>query len=203
MGASAERLAAQQRGRYGAGGKTGLTTNAKEFNAQTVKIAKRLTRLTGEFTKARKRQVARAGASPIRKVARRTVKRGKRIHYRYDPKKAEGAPRAEQGERENDQIIYHPGNLRKSIKTMTFKRSTDAFVGPKGYKGAKAGDVFGLTAKKVDGYYAAMAYGTESGFNRRILAKAKAQAGATSYKKMAEKTKEIADKYYKRKGLKL
>jgi len=186
MGTTAERLFGKRNR-----GAVSVETNAKEFDRQVMGIAKQLRKATSGFTKGRKRQVARAGAGEVRKVARRNVKKGNRVHYRYVPAKSKGAPRAERGSRLKDRIEYRPGNLRKTIGTMTFRRSTDAFV------------VFGLTVKKADPYYAAMAYGSEAQFNRQVLAKAKMQAGPAAYRKMALKSRQIIDKYYKRKRLKL
>lgn len=46
---------------------------------------------------------------------------------------------------------YHPGNLRRSIKTLTFRRSAAVFVGPKLDKGGSGGEFRG---NRTDGYYA-------------------------------------------------
>jgi hypothetical protein len=53
---------------------------------------------------------------------------------------------------------YKPGNLRRSMKTLTkLRKSSSVFVGPDFGRGAKA---------NADGYYWAMAYGTPSGKKR-------------------------------------
>lgn len=62
----------------------------------------------------------------------------------------------------NQKVVYYPGNLKLSIKSLTFRKSKNAvFVGPKIVKRRKTGDEYGKTSSKVDAYYAAMIeYGT-------------------------------------------
>jgi hypothetical protein len=56
---------------------------------------------------------------------------------------------------------YKPGNLKRSMKTLTkLRRSPSVFVGPD----------FGKTAKEgADGYYFAMAYGSKSRYLNQLL----------------------------------
>jgi hypothetical protein len=56
---------------------------------------------------------------------------------------------------------YEPGNLKRSMKTLTkLRRSPSVFVGPD----------FGKTAKEgADGYYFAMAYGSKSRYLNQLL----------------------------------
>lgn len=46
---------------------------------------------------------------------------------------------------------YYPGNLKRSIKALTFRRSAAIFVGPRLDKAGSAGDFKGV---RTDGYYA-------------------------------------------------
>lgn len=46
---------------------------------------------------------------------------------------------------------YHPGNLRRSFRTLVFRRSAAVFVGPKLAKGNSGGDFKG---NRTDAYYA-------------------------------------------------
>lgn len=71
-------------------------------------------------------------------------------HFRYDTPKIAGSLRAPNG---MGKVVakYMPGNLRRSFKTLVFRRSASVYVGPKLDKQGKGG-VF--TGNKVDGYYA-------------------------------------------------
>lgn len=95
------------------------------------------------------------------------ITRSKRIHYRYSTPKLIKRRRAKKG---SGRIVaaYMPGNLRKSIKRLNFRKSAREFIGPKLNKGSTKG-VFGLSATKVDGYYAAMLAGSETKFRQRFL----------------------------------
>ena len=73
-------------------------------------------------------------------------------HSRYSTPKAAGKIRAPKGQ---GRIIatYYPGNLRRSFRTLTFRRSSAVFVGPKLAKQNNQGEFMGARA---DGYYAHM-----------------------------------------------
>lgn len=189
MGTIAESLSRRRttsRGRSARG-----VTNDAEVRRQVKIFNAKLRRVTKDFTKAEMRKVGRSGAAPVRTAARSKTPKGKEYHYRYDPKK-KGSKRAAKGTRLGDRIAYKPGNLRKSIGTMTWRKSPDAFVGPRKYKGsAKPGDVMGATTKKADPYYAAMVFGSQRAFNRRVLLAAKNQARAKSLRRMGERAARI------------
>jgi len=77
-------------------------------------------------------------------------------HYRYDTPKIANKLRAPNG---SGKIVatYMPGNLKRSFKTLVFRRSAAVFVGPKVDKRGSGGVFAGARA---DGYYAQwMEYG--------------------------------------------
>ena len=66
---------------------------------------------------------------------------------------------------------YYPGNLRKSIKRLPFRKSADVFVGPL-LRNKNAGTDIGRNARTALGYYAAMSRGKGSNadkFRRQVL----------------------------------
>ncbi len=114
---------------------------------------KALNKIPKEITKERKKILIKA-AKPLKAQAKKNIKKSTQPHHRYKTSKASGKIRTPKG---SGQIAatYYPGNLRRSIKTMSFRRSKSAvFVGPKVKKGSAATGVF--KGNKVDGYYAAM-----------------------------------------------
>ena len=138
-----------------------------------------------------RRRVMRKPAKIVVNAARPKVPRSKKIHYRYSTPKVVKRRRTAKG---SGVIVaaYVPGNLRKSIKRLNFRKSFREFVGPKLRKGNTKG-VFGLNATKVDGYYAAMMAGSEQAFRKRFLEPA-LTANARRILKTAEQEldKEIA-----------
>lgn len=71
-------------------------------------------------------------------------------HYRYKTPKILGRLRAPNG---LGRIIatYMPGNLKRSFKTLVFRKSAAVFVGPKLDKKGGGGT---FTGNRVDGFYA-------------------------------------------------
>lgn len=130
-------------------------------NRQLEEIVKGLDRIQNQFSdKKTRRRIMRKPANIVKKAAQNEVKDSKRIHYRYSTPKIVKRRRAKKG---SGIVVaaYYPGNLRKSIKRLLFRRSFREFVGPKIRRGSSKG-VFGLNATKVDGYYAAMSRGRNS-----------------------------------------
>ena len=83
------------------------------------------------------RAALRSGAKPLIASARAKAPQSDELHHRYlGGKKV---------------ATYHPGNLRRSIRALTFRRSGAVFVGPRLNK--STGDFKG---NRVDGYYAHM-----------------------------------------------
>lgn len=95
-------------------------------------------------------------AQVVKKGVQSKITDSKRPHYRYYM---------------GDRITYHPGNLRKSIKRLPFRRSPDVFVGPL-LRNKRAGKNVGASAGTAEGYYAAMSRGANSDaekFDREVL----------------------------------
>lgn len=116
-----------------------------QFDKDLNKILRRLKNLPKEYQKERKKLLRKA-AKPVIKAIKAKVKVGNKVHRRYNSKGKLVA-------------TYHPGNLKRSIRTLTFRKSKSLFVGPKlGRRGASQGTFKG---NKVDGYYGHMVeYGT-------------------------------------------
>ena len=130
-------------------------------------------------------------ARPKVTVRQVTKKRGKE-NPRYSTPKIINRRRAKKGSGVI-RAIYLPGNLRKSIKRLNFRKSFREYVGPKLTSPKGAVPRFGLNATKVDGYYAAAMAGSEKAFRRRFLEPAlTANAGRILKTAEQELDKEIA-----------
>lgn len=95
-------------------------------------------------------------AQVVKKGVQSKIKDSKRPHYRKDVGR---------------KITYYPGNLRKSIKRLPFRRSPDVFVGPL-LRNKRAGANVGKSAGTAEGYYAAMSRGVNSDaekFEKEVL----------------------------------
>lgn len=115
-----------------------------------------------------RRRVMRKPANIVVKAARPKIPRSRRVHYRYSTPKIVKSRRAAKG---SGRVVaaYYPGNLRKSIKRLRFRRSSREFVGPRLAKRGKTKGVFGLSSTKVDGYYAQFLRGSRAAFRRAFL----------------------------------
>lgn len=119
---------------------------------------KKIEGLTKELNRKERKKILRRAARPLRKAARRFAP--KRVkppgaNNRYSTAKLIKGIRAPKG-KGNVVGTYYPGNLKKSIATLSFRRSSSVFVGPR-------------LRGKFDAYYAAMIYGSAEEFNRRVL----------------------------------
>lgn len=156
------------------------------------KDLKRILKAFDVFTKRTKdpkmrRRVMRKPANVVKKAAQSFVRDSGRTHYRYL--------------RGKKVATYYSGNLRKSIKRIPLRKTPDTFVGPVISRKNKSGD-FGVSASRVDGYYASMSRGKgstalkfrlqvlERGLNKSAAAALKAaqQAFATELTKIKSKT---------------
>ena len=131
---------------------------AKSIIKESDDWSKKINGLVNEFDKKTKRKILRRAARPLRKAARAYAP--KRVkppgaNSRYSTAKLVKGLRAPKGK---GKVVaqYYPGNLRKSIATITFRRTSDVFVGPR-------------LRGKYDAYYAAMVYGSAAAFNKRVL----------------------------------
>ena len=120
-----------------------------------------------DFSRKDRKRLMRKAARPIateaRKVLESTLKTpmaSRKVHYRG---------------RKPDRIKYNPGNLGRSLKHFTFRRSQDIFVGPRFAR--KKSKSYGGPGQPSDGYYAAMVHGSSAAFRRKVLDVAAAKAG--------------------------
>lgn len=118
------------------------------------------------FSERDRKKLLRRAARPVRKTMRNKVRVSKRVHYRY----LSGGQR----------IAYHPGNYRRSIKTLTqLKRSRSVFVGPN--LGGQAGVYeYGRPGQPTDAYYYAMAYGGLPQYRSLLLNPAARQSASAA-----------------------
>lgn len=105
----------------------------------------------------KRRRILRKAAAPMVIAAQRNVDDAPAPVKRYSTAKVFSGSRAPKGGG-TVEATYYPGNLKKSIRTMTFRKSKDAiFVGPKAWKKGSSGD-FGKSEDRVDPYYAHMVH---------------------------------------------
>jgi hypothetical protein len=118
----------------------------RENLAEINEVIKKLERAVGSFSKRDRKGLLTKAAAPVRKELRNNTKVRDRRNRRIN---IVGGRR------------YKPGNLKRSMKTLTkLRRSPSVFVGPD----------FGKTAKEgADGYYFAMAYGSKSRYLNQLL----------------------------------
>lgn len=123
----------------------------KTIQQEIDEAIKKLKSLPKEFSKKEKRKVLRKAAKPLIEAARNNIPRSSKPHYRYKTSKASQSIKAPKGK---GKIVatYYPGNLRRSIRAMTFRKSSDIFVGPRVARRGKGGRTF--KGRRVDGFYA-------------------------------------------------
>jgi len=116
--------------------------NLSEIN----EVINKLEKAVISFSKRDRKGLLIKAAAPVRKELRNNTKVRDRRNRRVN---IVGGRR------------YKPGNLKRSMKTLTkLRRSPSVFVGPD----------FGKTAKEgADGYYFAMAYGSKSRYLNQLL----------------------------------
>jgi hypothetical protein len=136
----------------------GLNKTLKKLDQIQKGISERKTR----------RQIMRKPAKVVVDAAKPAIPTSSKIHYRYNTPKLIKGRRAKKG---SGVIVaaYVPGNLRKSIKRLNFRRSAKEWIGPKLSKRGAGKDVFGLNETKVDGYYATFIAKGAANFRRRFL----------------------------------
>lgn len=139
-----------------------------------------------------RRRVMRKPARIVVDAARPKIPRSKKPHYRYSTAKVIKSRRAAKGQ---GRIIatYYPGNLRKAIKRLNFRRTPREFIGPVLAKRGRTKGEFGLNATRVDGYYAQFLRGSRVAFRKTFLEPA-LTANAGKIVKVAEQelAKEVA-----------
>lgn len=114
--------------------------------------------LTKEFSSKERKKILRRSARPLRKAAKKFApKRIKPpgLNRRYATAKVVKGVRAPKGK---GKVVgnYPPGWLRKSIAILTYRRTTDVFVGPR-------------LRGKFDAYYAPMIFGSSKAFFSKVM----------------------------------
>lgn len=132
----------------------GVTFDNQDFNRQISQVMRNLDRVVIDFSKRDRQKITRSAAQPVAREARKTTafEDSKRIHRRKVGTRT---------------IEYLPGNLRRSLKVISLRRTGDAYVGPQFAK--KKVNVYGGVGGALDGYYAAMVFGSAIAFRRRVL----------------------------------
>jgi hypothetical protein len=134
-------------------------------------VVRSLRSINRSFSDAELKKAARKAAKPVREQAEKltpALKSGNE-HYRYK-KLLPGKKRAPKG-KGNIVATYKKGNLKKSIKILSFGRDKKGvYVGPKFAGRGNGGGVFGQNRTKVDGYYAHMVFGSARAFQARVTA---------------------------------
>jgi|18_taG_2_1085343.scaffolds.fasta_scaffold05869_5 HK97 gp10 family phage protein len=166
---------------------------AKTLEQEVKEAIKKLQLLPKEFSKKTKRKMLRKAAKPLINAARNNIGDSNEPHYRYKTSKASNKLRAPKG-KGNVVAVYHPGNLRKSIKALTFRKSSDIFVGPRVAKRGSGGH-YGK-GSRVDGYYAAMVeFGTRNTAGQAYMRRAVPAATQAVQKKIISETKIIIENF--------
>ncbi len=112
-----------------------------DLRKDLIRTTKKLEKLLKVYESKEVKKILRKSAAPLRKAARSNIDDASKEVKRYSGGKVVA--------------IYNPGNLRRSIKILTFRRSKFAvFVGPQvGKAGSKE---YGRPGQPVDGFYAHM-----------------------------------------------
>lgn len=117
----------------------------QEVNALILKLRK-----VSDNAKARSQSAFKEAAGPLVSAIQGRAPVSEEQHYRYSTAKLSGKIRAPKGAG-NIVATYQPGNVQRSFRVLTFRRSAAVFIGPKAHKS----DTGGLFAgKRVDPYYA-------------------------------------------------
>ena len=138
-------------------------------------------------------RVLMEAAGPLKSAIAGRAPQSDKAHKRYSTPKISGKIRAPKGSG-TVVAIYKPGNLRKSLQTLRFRRSKAVFIGPR---------VQRSEGKMPDGYYAHMVnFGTVSQAPQRFVEAGVAAAGDTSLRLGTELMKREILTYAGQKGLK-
>lgn len=144
------------------------------------------------FNRSDRKKLLRLAASPVRTEVKNQLKRS----YKR-PESSRGPHFRGSGD---NRIQYNPGNLRRSQKTQTFRRSLDVFVGPR-FARRRASE-YGGVGQPTDGYYAHMIFGGATQFNSRILAPAVRKAGPNGLRRIRPGIRKSIKTQAARRGIK-
>lgn len=107
-------------------------------------------RKVSETAKKQSQNAFREAAGPLISAIKARAPQSEKAHSRYSTSKLSGKVRAPKGGG-NIVATYQPGNLQRSFKTLTFRKSAAVFVGPNLAKSNKKGVFAGA---RTDAYYA-------------------------------------------------
>lgn len=135
-----------------------MVGNSKEMALDTqirrelLLIEKKFEKVLSSLSLKERRKILRKAAKPLRKAAQQKAPIAEEEVFRYNTPKFSDKLRAPKG-KGVVVAVYKPGNLKKAIKTMIFRRDKSAV-----YVGAKYGQtkalIVGDRAGNVDGFYA-------------------------------------------------
>ena len=158
-------------------------------------IKNNLKKLGKEFDKKGQQKILRSGALVIKKAVKAASPKSKKTHFRYNSAKLDKSKRAAKGSGQVE-ASYEPGNFERSISTMTFRKSSAVFVGPKIAKGNKNGHFSG---NRVDGYYAHMVeIGTVNYSGKHPIRTGYEASKGLSIKAIENKGKKVVRKFTKK-----
>lgn len=132
-------------------------------------------------------------AGPLRAAIAGRAPQSDKPHRRYSTPKVAGKIRAPKG---SGRIVatYQPGNLRKSIQTLRFRRSKAVFIGPRTSRSE---------GRTPDGYYAHMVnFGTTGQSAQRFVEAGVAAAGDVALRLASNLMKRKIETYAAQNGLK-
>ena len=135
---------------------------------------RKLDQITRKLDKKKRKEILDKAAVPIVNRARKKAKKGRpryaggAVSIRYDTPKATNKLRAGRGHGV-PVAAYFSGNLALSISILKLRKSFGTYIGPKMNKRGKGKGAFGKSDKKVDGYYAQMAYGSAKTFFQQVM----------------------------------
>lgn len=160
------------------------------INNEVKETIRKIRKLAGLFPKKEIQKILKSSAKPLVQAAKSNIADSDDIHFRYKPNK--GGKKAAKGE---GTIVaaYHPGNLRKSIKVLKFRKSNAVFVGPFVQKG-NSGGIF--SGGRTDGYYAAMVeFGTRHSAGQAYMRRAASSTAGIVSKNIVNGVKKKIDNY--------
>jgi hypothetical protein len=160
---------------------------ARDLNKQIDAVMRNLNRVLVDYSEKDRKGITRKAAQKVATAARRDpgFDDSKRPHYR--------------GSGEN-RIEYKPGNLRRSLKVVSLRRSSDAFVGPQFAK--RRSSSYGGVGSPVDGYYAAMLFGSGAAFQSSVLIPALRRGKTAAEKILIKESEKAIEKRGVRRGFK-
>lgn len=147
----------------------------------------------GDMARKARTGILNEAAGPLRAAIAGRAPESDKPHSRYSTPKIAGKLRAPKG-MGVIKATYQPGNLRKSVQTLRFRRSKAVFIGPKVRRSA---------GQMPDGYYAHMVnFGTMNQTGQHFVEAGVSVAGDTSLRLASELMKRKIEAYASQNGLK-